>query len=314
MSQQVWVTSSLGGYLSNNILSKQIRYSAQPMMKFRQFVDAEPAIGRNRGDKVYFDKISNISTAGNTLTETSTIPRYNYTIRQGSLTVTEYGVAIPYTLKLQSLADVQVPDIVKTTLRNDMAKVLDSAAAAEFKTSDYKAVVMNTATTTFGSAGAAPSGGTSSGSMSDKNVRDIVDKMKTLNIPRYDGNNYICIASTNSIRGLYDFFEAKIMQTSAKPMFNGEIGEYYGCRFIEETNVLKNTLGSASVDGEAIFFGDDAVREGIVIPEDIRIDLPKDFGRDQAIAWYYMGGFKIVWQWSSTPTDAETRIIHLTSL
>lgn len=312
MAQQVWVTSSLGGYLSNNVLSKQIRYSAQPMMKFRQFVDAEPAAGRNRGDKVYFDKISNISTAGGTLTETSTIPRYNYTIKQGTLTVTEYGVAIPYTLKLQSLADVQVPDIVKTTLRNDMAKVLDSAAAAEFKTSDYKATVTNTATTTFGSAAAALT--TSSGSMSDKNVRDVIDKMKTLNIPRYDGNNYICIASTNSIRGLYDFFEAKIMQTTAKPMFNGEIGDYYGCRFIEETNILKNTIGSGSVDGEAVFFGDDAVREGIVIPEDIRIDLPKDFGRDQAIAWYYMGGFQIVWEYSSGSADSETRIIHLTSL
>ena len=48
--------------------------------------------------------------------------------------------------------------------------------------------------------------------------------------------------------------------------------------------MLVNTLGSGSTDGEAVFFGADAVREGIVIPEDIRIDLPKDFGRNQAIA------------------------------
>jgi len=190
-----------------------------------------------------------------------------------------------------------------------MAKVLDTAAAAQFKTSDYKATVTNTATTTFGTGGAATA--TSSGSMSDKNVRDIIDRMKTLNIPRYDGENYVCIASTNSIRGLYDFFESKIMQTQTKPMLSGEIGTYYGCRFVEETNHLKNTLGSGSVDGEAVFIGADAVREGIVIPEDIRIDLPKDFGRDQAIAWYYLGGFVKVWDYSS---DGETRIIHLTSL
>jgi hypothetical protein len=48
---------------------------------------------------------------------------------------------------------------------------------------------------------------------------------------------------------------------------------------------LSNVLGSASNDGEAVFFGADAVREGVAIPEDIRIDLPKDFGRDQAIAY-----------------------------
>jgi len=309
MSQQIWATSSLGGYLSNNVLSKQIRHAAQPLMKFRQFVNAEAAAGKNRGDKVFFNKISNISTAGGTLSETSTIPKRNYTIVQSTLTVNEYGNAIPYTLKVQSLADVTVPDMVKTVLRNDMAKVLDSAAAAEFKTCVYKAAVVNTATTTFSTSGTASA--TSSGSMSDKNVRDVIDQLKKLNVPRYDGNNYICIASTNSIRGLYDFFEAKAMQTTMKPMYNGEVGQYYGCRFVEETNILKNTLGSGSVDGEAVFFGGDAVREGIVIPEDIRIDLPKDFGRDQAIAWYYLGGFKITWDFTN---DSETRIIHLTSL
>ena len=309
MGQQLWAVSSLGGYLSNDVLSKQIRHASQPLMKFRQFVDPEGASGKNRGDAVYFNKISNISTAGGTLSETSTIPKANYTILQGTLSVTEYGNAIPYTMKAQTLADVSVPDIVKRVLRDDMAKVLDSAAAAEFKTSDYKVTVTNTATSTFGTAGAALA--TSSGSMSDKNVRDIIDQMKKLNIPRYDGSNYICIASTNSIRGLYDFFEAKASQTTMKPLFNGEIGEYYNCRFVEETNILKNTLGSGGVDGEAVFFGADAVREGIVIPEDIRIDLPKDFGRDQGIAWYYLGGFKIVWDYSD---DSETRIIHLTSL
>ena len=309
MSQQIWAVNSLGGYLSNDVLSKQIRHSAQPMMKFRQFVTAEAAAGKSRGDTVLFNKISNISTAGGTLNETGTIPKRNYTIKQGTLSVTEYGNAIPFTLKAQTLADVSVPDIVKTVLRNDMAKVLDSAAATQFKTADYKACVTNTATTTFGTAGAAAA--TASGNMSDKNVRDVIDKMKTLNIPRYDGQNYICIASTNSIRGLYDFFESKIMQTSAKPLFSGEIGEYYGCRFIEETNILKNTIGSGSIFGEAVFFGDDAIREGIVIPEDIRIDLPKDFGRDQAIAWYYLGGFVKTWDWSD---DTEERIIHLTSL
>lgn len=309
MAQQLWAVNNLGGFLGSDQFSKKIRHSAQPLMKFRQFVDAEGAMGKNKSDTVLFDKISNISTQGGTLSETSTIPKRNYTIKQGSLTVTEYGNAVPYTLKAQTLAEVKVPDIVKTVLRNDMAKVLDSAAAAEFKTSDYKATVTNTATTTFGSAGAAVA--TSSGSMSDKNVRDIIDEMKKLNIPRYEGNNYICIASTNSIRGLYDYFESKIMQTDAKPLYKGEVGEYYGARFIEETNVLSNVLGSGSTDGEAVFFGGDAVREGIAIPEEVRIDLPKDFGRDQGIAWYYLGGFVKTWDYSS---DDETRIIHVTSL
>ncbi|KKL79134.1 hypothetical protein LCGC14_2017860, partial [marine sediment metagenome] len=70
------------------------------------------------------------------------------------------------------------------------------------------------------------------------------------------------------------------------PLFRGEVGHYYKTRFIEETNVLVNTIGSGSVFGEAVFFGADSVREGVAIPEEIRIDIPKDFGRDQGIAWY----------------------------
>jgi len=110
-------------------------------------VDAEPAAGRNRGNIVYFDKISNISTQGGTLVETATIPKNNYTITQGTLTITEAGNAIPFTLKSKVLADVSVPDIVKTVLRNDMAKVLDTLAAAQFKTSDIDAVCTSTSST-----------------------------------------------------------------------------------------------------------------------------------------------------------------------
>jgi len=91
MGQQLWSVSSLGGYFTNNQLSAKIRHAAQPLQKFRQFVDPEPAIGKNRGDKLIFDKISNISTAGGTLTETDTIPKRNFVIRQGTLAITEYG-------------------------------------------------------------------------------------------------------------------------------------------------------------------------------------------------------------------------------
>ena len=308
MGQQLWGVNSLGGFLASDEFSKQIRHASQPIMRFRQFVDAEPATGKNRGDSVLFDKISNISTAGGSLNETATIPKNNYTIVQGTLVVKEFGNSVPYTLKVQTLAEVSVPDIVKTVLTNDMAKVLDSAAATEFKTSDYFAVCTNTATTSFDS-DATVSVATAAADMSDKNVRDIIDEMKKLNIPKVNGD-YICIASTNSVRGLYDFFEAKAQNTTMKPLFLGEVGQYYGSRFIEETNVLSNTIGSDSVFGEAIFFGSDAVREGIVIPEGVRIDIPKDFGRDQGIAWYYLGGFVKTWDFTN---DGETRIIYMTS-
>jgi N4-gp56 family major capsid protein len=309
MGQQIFATNSLGGFFTNNELSSQVRHLAQTQQKFRQFVDIEPAAGAGRGNKVFFDKISNIATSGGTLVETDTIPKSNYTITQGTLTITEYGNSIPYTQKLKTLAEMQVPETIKTVLMNDMRVVLDSAAATQFKTNDYIATITNTATTTFGTAGAALA--TAGANMSDKNVRDIVDKMKTLLIPKREGDDYVAVCSTNSIRGLYDFFEAKAQNTTMAPLHRGEVGRYYGCRFVEETNFLVNTDGSNGLYGEAVFFGADAVREGIAIPEEIRIAIPGDFGRDNGIAWYGLLGFQQVWDFS---TDGQTRIITVDSL
>lgn len=315
MGQQLFATNSLGGFLTNNVLTKEVRYKAQTMQKFRQFVDFEPASGTNRGNKVFFDKISNIATAGGTLIETNTIPKSNYTITQGSLTLLEYGNSIPYTQKVKTLADIMVPETVKTVLMNDMRVVLDSAAANQFMTNDYIATITNTATTTFGSQGTIVA--TAGANMSDKNVRDIVDQMKKLLIPRREDDNYGCVASTNSIRGLYDFFEAKAQLTTLDPLYRGEVGRYYNTRFVEETNFLSNAKGSNGLYGQACFFGADAVREGIAIPEEIRVGIPTDFGRDQAIAWYALLGFQQVWSQSGIlagQADGQTRIITVDSL
>ncbi len=309
MGQQLFATNSLGGFLTNNVLSKQLRYKAQTMQRFRQFCDMESYAGSNRGNKVFFDKISNISTSGGTLVETETIPKRNFTIKQGTLTITEYGNSIPFTQKLERLADTDIAESTRTVLQNDMKVVLDSAAATQFMTNDYIATIVNTATTTFASAGVA--GATAAANMSDKNVRDIIDRMKTLNIPKRENDEYVCVASTQSIRGLYDFFESKAQLTTLSPLYRGEVGSYYGCRFIEETNFLSNATGSSGLYGEACFFGADAVREGVALPEEIRVAIPSDFGRDKGIAWYALLGFQQVWDFSD---DAETRIITVKSL
>jgi len=265
---------------------------------------------------VFFDKISNISTAGGTLVETDTIPKRNYTILQGTLTMTEYGNSIPYTQKVKTLADIQVPETIRQVLTNDMKVVMDSAAATQFMTNDYIATITNTSTTTFGSSGTKVA--TAGANMSDKNVRDIIDQMKKLFVPtRSEDGLYACVASTNSIRGLYDFFEAKAQLTTIAPLYIGEVGRYYGCRFVEETNFLSNTDGSSGLYGEAAFFGADAVREGVAIPEEIRVGIPTDFGRDQAIAWYALLGFQQVWSYSGVlngQADTQTRIITVDSL
>lgn len=90
-----------------------------------------------------------------------------------------------------------------------------------------------------------------------------------------------------------------LAKTNTKYPLNGEVGSYYKCRILEETNALDNSIGTSDVAGEAYVVGGDDVYnrpviEGVVVPEEIRYKVGVDYGRDRGMAWYYLGGFALV--------------------
>jgi N4-gp56 family major capsid protein len=289
--------------MANDTLSKQLRHVSQPMMKFRQFVDVKEALGSSKGTTVWFDKISNISTAGGTLTETNTIPEHQYTLSTGQIVVTEYGNAVPFTGKLDTVSEFSVDNVVTRVLRDDMAKVLDSAAAAQFKETAAKYCALTTTTFALTTDGTFTSTATSN--LNAYHVKNCVDQLKTWNVPKYDGDNYICIASIKAIRGLKDDSDWEDAAKYGDPdrLFAGEIGRYYGCRFVEETNYLSNAAGVSSLYGEACFFGADAVMEAVATPEEVRAKIPTDYGRSKGLAWYGICGWKILWEVGDYATE-----------
>ena len=317
---QLWVTNSLGGYLGTPKLSEKLRFAVTPLMKFRQFVDIKEAFGKNKNDKIEFDKISNISTSGGTLVETATMPEANFVITKGTATITEYGNSVPYTGKLDALAEFDVENAVNRVLRDDTAKTVDTAVATQFKDTLAKYVAITSTSGTLTTNGTA--GATSTSNLNAYHVKQVVDQLKKWNVPKYDGENYICIGSVNALRGLRDdtatggWIDA-VKYGDPERLFSGEVGKYGGCRFIEETNVLVNTLGSSY--GEAVIFGADNVVEAVAIPEELRAKIPTDYGRSRGVAWYALLGWKIMW---CSHTDSDTvstasgwvpRIVHVTS-
>lgn len=312
---QLWVTSSLGGYLGNRKLSRTIRHAAQPLMKFRQFCGIKEALGRNKNDLVFFDKISNVATQGGTLVETNTMPETQVTIQTGTIQVTERGNSVPFTGKLETLAEFDVDNIVTVALRNDEAKVLDSAVAGQFVLSQLKYACL-----TASSAGSfqtltadATQGTTTSAVNFDMfHVKECVDKLLTLNVPRYDGENYICIASVNALRGIKNHSDWTDAAKYGDPerLFSGEVGRIESCRFIRETNFLSNARGGSTF-GEAVMFGGDAVMEAVALSEEIRAKIPTDYGRSKGVAWYGILGFTKIWDYTG---DGETHIIHINSV
>ncbi len=317
MPGQLYAVGSLGGTGIGSVpyLTDRVRAISQPMFRLRGLIDAREAVGLGRGDTWLFDKRKNVNTQGGTLIETNTIPETEFTVVQGSGTITEYGNSVPWTLKAQSLAQIEVDSLTEEALRDDLVKVLESAAGNQFTQTEFIAVASasnNLVITTNGTATA-----TATANLSGSNVRAVVDFLRKRNVPKYDGINYTCVASISAISGMHEDTAAggwvdisKYTDTFAGNVMNGEVGTYYMCRFVEETGFLSSSIGSGGNKGQALFFGSDVVYEAVSIPEDVRVKISTDYGRDLGLAWYALLGFKKVWDFAA---DGEQRIVFMTS-
>jgi N4-gp56 family major capsid protein len=298
MAGQLWVTDTVGGYMYSLNLSKELRMAVQPLVKFRQFCDVKDAAmqGKGKGDTFHWNVYSDVATQGTVIAETSTMPETNFTISQGTMTITEYGNSVPYTAKLDDLSEHPVREIIHKVLKNDAKKAFDKAAYNQFEATPLRvAPTAGTATnsvvlTTNGTATA-----TNNVALGKDHVKAIVDLMKERNIPPYINDDYMSVGRPTSFRTLKNDLEAihQYVQQGFQMILNGEIGRYEGVRFVEQTGIASEAWTSAKSDG-VFFFGDDTVAEGIAIPEEMRGKIPGDYGRSRGIAWYYLGGFGLV--------------------
>jgi len=312
---QIWATNSLGGYMYSDNLSKKLRMEVKPAVKFRQFCDAKDAtslVDKGKGAVFHWNVYSKIATQGGTLTETNTMPESQFTITQGTLTITEYGNSIPYTGKLDDLSEHPVKQIIKNVLKDDAKKAFDIGAHAQFNTCQLRVVPSSgtsTSAVTLTTNGTATL--TNNVAFGKAHVGAVVDTMKERNIPPYTADDYYALAWPSTFRGLKTALEGVMQYTTEgfQRIKNGEIGRYNNVRFIEQTHLPKggaadsSTWSASSGTADAwdnaksdwiFFFGNDTVAEGIAVPEEMRAKIPTDYGRSKGIAWYYLGGFGIV--------------------
>lgn len=302
MAGQIWATNSLGGFFYSLNLSDELRESLQPMSRFRQFCDIGDAGGKHKGQSWTWDVVSDVATAGGTLVETNTMPETQFTIIQGTLTVTEYGNSVPYSGKLEDLSKFSVRKPVMQALRNDANKVLDKAAYAQFYLTKQRAVGTATNLVAFTTNGTATASNVVA--FDTGHLKAIVDRMKERNIPAYVGDDYMAISWPTTLRTFKNQLETLHQYTEAgiKLIFNGEIGRYENTRFVEQTNASKGITSSGSsgtawagaVSDWMFIFGEDTVMEGVVDPVEMRAKIPTDYGRSKGVAWYALEGFGIV--------------------
>ena len=308
MPGQVWGVNATGGFMYSLNLSKELRMAVQPMVKFRQFADAKDASfqGKNKGDKFNWNVYSDVVTAGTVLNENNAMPETNFVITQNQLTITEYANSVPYTGKLDDLSEHPVKEIINKVLKNDCKKAMDGGAYAQFAATPLRvAPTGGTSTTAVTLTTNGATATTNNVALGKDHVKAIVDIMKERNIPAYQNDDYFSVGHPSTFRKLKNDLEAvhQYVDVGFTMIMNGEIGRYEGVRFIEQTNIAKETW----VNGQsnwAYFFGEDTVAEAIATPEELRGKIPGDFGRSKGIAWYYLGGFGIV-----HPVAAQARIV-----
>jgi len=321
MAGQLFVTNSLGGFLSAYNLSKELRESVQPMAKFRQFADIKDASqqGKKKGETFTWDVVGNITRGDRALVETNTMGESDFTIAQSTLTISERGQAVPYSGKLEDLAMLPVRQPVMQALRNDANKDLDALCHAQFNATKLRVVGTSTAAVSLTTTGTATS--TNSQALRTDHVKAIVDLMKERNIPAYQGDDYYAIAWPSTYRTFKNGLESINQYTSEglKKIMNGEIGRYESCRFIEQTNIPKGGAANSTtfsaytntadawdnaLSDWVFFFGEDTVAEAVACPLEMRAKIPSDYGRSKGVAWYWLGGYGLC-----HTTVAEVRVV-----
>lgn len=289
-----------------------------------QFADIKDAVhqGLNKGDTFHWNVYSDVSSQGTTLTETNTMPETNFTITQGTMTITEYGNSVPYTGKLDDLSEQPVKEIVRKVLKNDAKKAFDIGAWQQYDACALRVVpTAGTSTSALDLTTNGTATETNNIALGKAHVKLIVDTMKERDIPPYVNDDYMSLSHPSTYRPFKDDLEGvhQYTETGFQLILNGEIGRYESTRFVEQTNIPKGGAADSTTfnpdtktadawnnakSSWAFFFGEDTVAEAIAIPEEMRGKIPTDFGRSKGIAWYYLGGFGLV-HTTSNPTQGR---------
>lgn len=313
-----WVSDGPSGVYKNHDLSSKLRMAAIAEAKFMQFVKPEEGYGKKKGESVTITRVSNISVpTTDVLDELERIPEDSLSLSTQAVVVAERGRAVPYTKLSQDLSHFDLGSAIQKKLKDQLKLSMDKAAAAKFKAGQILAVPTGISETTFETDGAVSN--TAASNLNMYHVESIRDYMYgTLNIAPFSGDDYVAVIITQAKRGLMRdpaWVDWK-KYTDPDAKFNGEIGRIENIRFVETnyTSSLSQSLGTGSVLGEGVFFGEDPVV--MAVAEDPHLiaeeNVGSDFGRAKSVAWYGIYGFGQIW--SDSANAGEARVVYMTSL
>ena len=308
-----WIYDAPSGVYKSHAMSKTLYEKALEDAKFMDYVRPVSGFGRKKGETITMTRLAAIDEpADATLQEGTRIPEDTFTLSTTSITVSEYGRAVPYTSLAEDLSEFDIENPIQNRLVEQKKLVLDTCAATAFKTAKVMYIPTGPAAGTWDTDGTASTAATSNWNMF--HIEEIVDYLyDTLLCPPWSGEDYMAIVRRLGLRGIKrdPNWEQWHLYSTPETKANGEVGKIEGLRFVE-TNHAKalGKVGTGSVLGEGIVFGKDAIAMAEVVTPELRAAAPQDFGRSRSVAWYGQLAFGIIWD---TANAGEARVIRVTS-
>lgn len=315
MANHSWTYDAPSGVYKNHALSSDVRMAAIAMTVCTPFSKPVDGYGGGKGSNVTITRVSNVAVpSDDSLVELERIPEDTLSLSTQAISVVERGRAIPYTSLSLDLAHFDVESAIQKKLRDQLALRLDQLCATAFKVGKVKAIPDAIASLTMDTDGTAST--TAASNLNVYHMEQLRDQLfSTYNVMPYEGGDYVMIASTKACRGIKRDPNWEKWKTYQEPeaKFNSEIGKIESIRVVESnnTNAFSGSLGTGSVLGEAVVFGDDPIAMASVQDPELRAKESEDYGRSKGVAWYGIYGYDQIWKDSATA--GEARVIHVTS-
>ena len=304
-----WVWDAPTGVYKDHALSSKIRQQAISDVQFMKFVRPETGFGKMKGQSVTITRVMKLPIA-TPVSEIDRLPSGRPAIQTTSITPQEWGFKIEMTEFEKNLTHFNMMNPFQKSLRDQMSLTMDKMVADAFLTTPYKFIPVISGSV-FDTDGTAST--TADKNLTVSDLRLIYDELRgTLKCPRYRNGNYVGILSTRAARGLKNDPEYKdwLAPTTSSPLINGRLKDIEGFSLFESNHedALPNAVGTGSVLGEAVFFGDDAAATAVVEEPELRAGQTEDLGRFRQVGWVGTLEAGLVWE-----NAATARTIHVTS-
>lgn len=312
-----WDFDAPTGTFKNFQLSQELYETALANSVVMPFVDVLPEMGKNKGESVTLTRFTHISEPVSAqLSELLPIPEVQFSLSTTPIVVTEYGVAVPYTEKLEQLAKYDIENAVQRTLMEQKRLVLDTLGLGQFTSTNIKYVPTG-ATTSSVTFNGTPVG-VALATLSYFHVEDISQLMyDQILVPYWDGDMYIGIFRAKTLTSLRrdSQFISWNQYTNAGAKAKGEVGTIERIRLVETNHDRGLPYVGANAFGSGVVFGQDAVAMAEAERPHLRAALPANFGRFKSIAWYGIFGFGLIFTGPLTQAASVgvSRVVHVTS-